>query len=430
MSGIGLSYEQAPPFGVPLLFFLAAPAYLLLTALLALAAQADWLAGRWMPASLALTHLVTLGFLGMVMLGAVLQMLPVVLGRPVPWVRSLGWLGVLGVGLGTPALAFGLWRADAAWLYAAMALLPLGLAPLLAGVGAALARAPGEPWLVWPTRFAWLALAATVLLGLALAGALAGLWGLPDLARLTDLHVAWGLGGWIGLLVLGFAYQVVPMLQLTPGYPAWATRWLAWLVLVGLLGFGLAETAWPGTGGVALLPALAGGLAFAGLTLDLQRRRRRRIGDATLDFWRLGMGMLATSLLGVAAMPWLPEAVVTSLGIAFLLGFAASVVEGMLYKIVPFLAWFHLQAQRPKGGPIPNMKQLLPEAAARRHFRLHLAALPPLLAAPLLAALPATAFLAPWLARLGALALAASAWVLWRNLAGVGRMFRAHGGRF
>lgn len=56
----------------------------------------------------------------------------------------------------------------------------------------------------------------------------------------------------------------------------------------------------------------------------------------------------------------------------FLLGFAASVISGMLYKIVPFLAWFHLKTQTgAKVGAIPNMKEMIPDKLARLHFRPH-----------------------------------------------------------
>jgi len=41
----------------------------------------------------------------------------------------------------------------------------------------------------------------------------------------------------------------------------------------------------------------------------------------------------------------LPDAWLLLAGLLFLIGFAVSVVTGMLYKIVPFLAWFHLQAR-------------------------------------------------------------------------------------
>jgi hypothetical protein len=48
----------------------------------------------------------------------------------------------------------------------------------------------------------------------------------------------------------------------------------------------------------------------------------------------------------------------------------------MLYKIVPFLCWLHLQ--RVMRSP-PHMQQLLPEQWARWQFRLHAVALATLL---------------------------------------------------
>ena len=63
------------------------------------------------------------------------------------------------------------------------------------------------------------------------------------------------------------------------------------------------------------------------------------------------------------------------LGVLFIGGFAVSVVNGMLYKIVPFLAWFHLQAQlQARAGSIPTMKDMIAERWTRWQFRLHLAA--------------------------------------------------------
>ena len=70
MSMTSLSLEQAPPISVPFRFFLSAPLFLLLAALALLAAGPDALGSRWMPALLGITHLITLGFMSMVMSGA------------------------------------------------------------------------------------------------------------------------------------------------------------------------------------------------------------------------------------------------------------------------------------------------------------------------------------------------------------------------
>jgi hypothetical protein len=127
--------------------------------------------------------------------------------------------------------------------------------------------------------------------------------------------------------------------------------------------------------------ALVVGIAlFALITLYLLAQRRRKIGDATLGYWRISMASLLTgALLWLATrlVPALASApqVELLLGILLIFGFAVAVINGMLYKIAPFLAWFHLQAQLFRRAKVPNMKQLLPEARIRRQWWVYLVAL-------------------------------------------------------
>jgi hypothetical protein len=53
----------------------------------------------------------------------------------------------------------------------------------------------------------------------------------------------------------------------------------------------------------------------------------------------------------------------------------------MLYKIVPFLTWFHLQSLTGAGRVVPNMEKMLSDADQRLQFRIHGAALALLIAA-------------------------------------------------
>jgi uncharacterized membrane protein YciS (DUF1049 family) len=71
------------------------------------------------------------------------------------------------------------------------------------------------------------------------------------------------------------------------------------------------------------------------------------------------------------------------LGLLMIVGFAMSVINGMLYKIVPFLVWFHLQSNRgiKSSHAVPNVREILPESRARRQMWLHFAALCALLVA-------------------------------------------------
>lgn len=426
MTVAGLSYEQAPPFAAPLRFFLIAPLFLLLAAGLALFFP-EWQADRWSPAALALTHLITLGYLATVMLGALLQILPVVLGAQVPAVRPIAWFGLLGLSCGAPSLALGFLLGEPRWLYAGTLILAAGLAPVIVAIAFSLVRT-AAPHVALPIRQAVFALAVTLALGIALAGGLAELWPISTPFELTALHAAWGLIGWVLMLIIGVAYQVVPMLQITPPYPARLSRWLNWIVLAGLL-----LVSWQVVNGVVkqigTLLICTASIGFAVATLRIQYKRRRKVPDVTLDFWRLGMASLILSALLYLLLAWLPatwqDAAQISLGLAFLFGFATSVVSGMLYKIAPFLAWFHLKTQTgAKASAIPNMKEMMPDKLTRLHFRLHLAMLILLLPAPFL---PAAA--ARFATTAGLLLLAAGAIRQWLNLLHARRLFLRFGGR-
>jgi hypothetical protein len=60
----------------------------------------------------------------------------------------------------------------------------------------------------------------------------------------------------------------------------------------------------------------------------------------------------------------------------FISGFAVSVINGMIYKIVPFLVWMHLQGQSTGQFRLPNMKEIIPDRWARRQYYLHLISVP------------------------------------------------------
>ncbi len=386
MTPAGLSLEQAPPFGVPLRFFLTAPPFLLFAAGLLLWQGPDIFASRWLPATLALTHLLTLGFMAQVMLGALLQILPVVVGVVVPRPKLTAALIHIPLTLGALALAAAFLGGGPTGFQIAAGLLGLGFGVALLAIHLALWRAPVVGGTVIALRCALGALLTTVVLGVLLGGFFAWGWRLP-VFELTHLHAAWGLVGWTVLLVAGVAYQVVPMFQITPPYPTWLSRGFAPLLAALLAAWstfvligGRAAANWTGA-------ALAMGVAlFAGATLWLLTRRRRKIGDPTLNFWRASLASLLAGAALWLLMTWMPALehapqVEVLLGILSIFGFAVAVINGMLYKIVPFLAWFHLQAQLFQRVKVPNMKQLLPDACIRQQWWSYLAALLLLLAA-------------------------------------------------
>ena len=414
----GLSLEQAPPLDLPLRLFLTAPLFAAAAGVLMLLDAEAVLATRWSPAALAATHLLTVGFLGSVMVGALLQMLPVLGGAPLPSVRAVGAGAHLLLAAGGVLLAAGFLGGGAAALASGAALAALGFGLFAAALVAALWRARSGAANLRSFPLVALALLATVVAGLVLTLALLGQARLPRLLDWVQVHAAWGLFGWVGLLVVTVGFQVVPLFHVTPAYPRWATRTLVPVLFAALCAASVLPLLPPApaaAAGRALEGVLALGFTlFAVLTLWLQQRRARAPRDATLLHWWLAMGAGLA-----AALAWLLQAPAEWIGVLLLAGVGVGLPSGMLLKIVPFLCWFHLQSRQIARGRfdvrIPHMHRLLPERPARWHAALHAAALLLLVAG----------FWQPVLARAGAAVLVCSALWLLALLVATARRYRA-----
>lgn len=363
-----LDVKSSPPYAVPLRWFALAPPMLALTGLLLLFEGPTAVLSRWTPAALALTHLTALGFMGSVMLGALVQVLPVLAGAVWPPMMFRWHLLPAAWGTGVLLLAASfLWPNPALTGTAAMLLTgTLAVFLSIAFLALASARNPAGGDL----RRALTGFALTALLGLGLLAQREGIW-LADHFAWVSWHVAsawsvWGLG-----LVAAIAYAVVPMFQLTPPYPErFRARWGKALWLLPLaVGAGVAFGNEVATG-TAVLGALLLVPPFAVQTLQLQARSKRPRHDATWKLWRMAMAStLAAPLAALLAAgdvlsPWW-------VGVTVFWGGFAAVICGMWVKILPFLTWLHLQQRPGRQGFPPTMLRITPEAQADRLWRMH-----------------------------------------------------------
>ncbi len=385
MKIISLNTEQAPPISVPLRFFTAAPLFLLLAALMLMFRADNPFANIHSPALLAATHCITLGFLTMIMLGAMQQILPVVIGSPMLASRLTVWLTFLPLLSGALLLPAGFMLGKPVLINLAWPLLGLAFVTFISASLISLARSSAYNPSKTAILLSILALSGAIILGMLLAHGYATGSLLPY-DKLATAHVSLGLGGWVMLLIVGVSYQVVPMFQLTPNYPKWLSKGLAPVIFIVLLLSLLSLLLEPRPHWLVFVTqGLFWFLAscFALTTLRLQSNRRRRVADATLSFFRLGMMALMCAALFALAALFFPafDHLGTMSAVLFLLGFAMSLMLGMLYKIVPFLVWFHLFRGGVKSG-VPNLKEIIPETWKWRHLWLHRSTLLAALFAP------------------------------------------------
>ena len=103
------------------------------------------------------------------------------------------------------------------------------------------------------------------------------------------------------------------------------------------------------------------------------KKRKRPVKDVTLLFWQSG----AVSLI-IGLMFWIADTFFeTDLSpySALLIGggFVLGVIHGMLYKIVPFLVWFHLNGSGYMS--IPSITEMIEQKYARLNYYLYFSAL-------------------------------------------------------
>ncbi len=382
-----LSLDTIPPLLTPLRFFLTAPLFGVLAALLLLFNGEDFWLNRWNNTNLALTHLLTIGFMLMVMMGALYQFIPVMNGQLVPGSKKLApvihvlmILGVLTMVSGFLFTYSVFFQVALAALGSAIGLFALSLLPLLVS-------RLGNQLIVYLLRLLFAVLLITLGLGLFLLLGHAELELNLSYRGYTNLHALWGMLGWVVLIIIAVSSQVIPMFYVISEF---STRYLKvqslaiMLTLLLISFYDIAFNTGPATDDklsviyytLAILLS-AELLAFVFYTLHKIEQRKRKLADVTINFYRLAL----CSLLAVIVLWWvsvfLPLAQLTYiLAILLIYGLAISVINGMLHKITSFLIFLHLQklsVKRPDAMTlVPNMKQVISTPNSQIQFMLHL----------------------------------------------------------
>ncbi|HEX7388875.1 MAG TPA: hypothetical protein VF286_02110 [Acidiphilium sp.] len=348
--------------------------------------------------TLVMVHLVTIGWLTLLIFGALFQFIPVITQHYLLNQRlSLVFLGLAETGLALMIAGF-LLAGHGAF---APVLLPVGGGLVIAGilVGAVNIAVPLARKTPWPLS-AWFIVAGlgfllvTILLGLCFAVALTvpGVHSIVHSGALRLLaggvedHALAGIGGWFTLTAIGVSYELLPMFMLAPHERGALGTTIFWLCVSGFavaVAAGIAAAFVPASavdapgivGRVALLTVLAGILLYLADVVRLFRARKRH--DIELHN-RAAIG--AFVCLGLGAL-WALFALADgrlgrdtpALVFLFLLGWLGGLGVTQLYKIVPFLAWLSWFGKKLGTGRVPRVQDLVNEKRSWPLFVLYFA---------------------------------------------------------
>ena len=404
MNFTGLSLDQAPPISAPVRFFLTAPLFGILAALFIFLSDADVLSSRYALESIALTHLFTIGFIAMVMLGALQQMLPVLAGVSIPKAALVANSSHLLIVTGLLGMVGGLLFTLKIPIFIATLLLGLGFMILLVGIFLAIKKVEFLTATIRGMRWALFFAVVVVFLGMHLLSSYGT--GVSSELHLifANIHLLFAVFGFAGVLIMGVSFQVIPMFYVTPAFKELYQKWLVVAVVVtlmlwSLLGFMAEDLVWIAK---VILVVLFG--LFGYLIIKKMGERKRPIADITVYYWRLSGAMLIAGMLLWLASEWIDQDLSVMVAILVGGGFVMSVMIGMLYKIIPFLVWFHLNGMGYMS--IPSMGEMVHKKMALVQFVLFVVSL----------ALFISAFWMPLLMKLGAVTLLVSMLLLEINL--------------
>jgi MFS family permease len=366
----GLSLEQAPPISGVLPFFVTASIFGVLLGLFLLAETLNISSFLVNNKPVIIVHTLALGVMASFMLGALFQMLPVIAGvvikMPTKKAMIVHLLFVVGVLIQLYAFS----DASTPLLYfLASAYLGLGLFYALYLMLKELVKIKDHSSSSKGMIFSLLSFSLAILFGIYLLLTFGTYIDGSSFTQVKELHYSFALFGWLSLLIVSVSFQVVEMFYITPKYPLLMSKYLTLSIFILLLLKTIAIFMGMQTSLItALLSILF--MLYAGVTIQRLYYRKRPTSDATVWFWRLGMGLLIVSMFITLLDTFINIPLeVKMLSYLTFIGFGLSIVFAMVYKIVPFLTWFHLSNQGYMEAPM--MHDIIHPKKAKKHFYIH-----------------------------------------------------------
>jgi len=312
-------------------------------------------------------HLFLLGFVMMIIFGAMAQLIPVVLevGHAVVDVYYI-ILPLLGIGASVMVLGF--------WMMPS--LLPYGgLLVLIAMIVFALEsiatlrkselRTLTVKTVAWSNGYLLLGILTGFAIALGLAGELS-----IDVELMLKAHVYAVLGGYVVLTIIGFSLILIPMFSLAHGFEETHINRAFKLVITGVaivfFGalFSLEMLMWLG-----YLVTLAGVLFYMVQIYTIARLTVRKEWDIWAKSMVFAFGTLGFAIVvGLVAFMTGKEGFLHAAVWFLVLGFISSMITGHLYKIVPFLVWFERFAPLVGKEKVPMLHEMYPKKGASMMF--------------------------------------------------------------
>jgi len=360
-----VSREYAPPFGMIAPFFVLGTLIYFVAALSLLGIDPGL--GHFDPYIAGWAHLFLLGFVMMIIFGAMAQLIPVVVevGHYSVDLYYVIWPLLLS---GMLLMVGGFWSAPAILPYGGLLVLVSMLIYLFDTI-MTLKKAENITLTVKTAVAANIFLTTGIVVGFAMTLAI-GAGVELDISRWLGTHAVLVLGGYVLLTIMGLSLILLPMFGLAHGFdqkPIERSFNIMSVAVVLHLLSTILNISWGAM--------LAMALIFAAITLYIYQVyliygvRARKENDIWARSMFFGYGSLVASvILGFVAAISGSENILLSAAWFFMMGFVGFLITGHLYKIIPFLVWFERYAPLVGKKRVPMLNEMYPVRMADWEF--------------------------------------------------------------
>lgn len=358
-----VSTAYAPPFRIVLNYFIAAIfSFLVLNVLLVL--NFDSLSGHhFQPKFLAMTHIATLGWITMTIFGALFQLIPVVLQvKLFSEILAEIQFWIFSLGVFTLVYSFWFFLVDLPIIIGA-SLINLAVIIFLINIIITLTRVKE-----WNITASYLSAALFYLFVTAAAGLLLAInLGHPYIKRnhldYISYHLIVAIVGWVSMVIMGITFKLVSMFTLTHNFSTISGKWAFGLINSGLIGllYELHSTNFT-VFFISSLLTVIGIFFFLYQVYVIFKNRIRRKLDAALNYTRTAFIFFAVSTIFAFSFLIVDYSnvmnITLALGYLMFFGFASMLIVGQMYKIIPFLTWYHKYSSKAGLMKVPTLKEM------------------------------------------------------------------------
>ncbi len=356
-----------PSVWLPLRYLIAGQIGLSLALILALFHAEELLDFYYQGRLLAITHLITLGWITTTIMGASFLVAPLIFSTPLYSERLGRWqFPPLVIGIAIMVVHF--WTGHYRGLAAGAILVLAATILFLVNLSLTLRRISRKDVALPYLGAALTYLAATVILGNLMAlDKVFDVLGGQVLATIQG-HAHLAALGWVTLMILGVGHKMIPLLTALTAEEEKRSRRRFWLLNAGIIGLFLSLV----TRSRLVFPlTLVVVLGFASAFWRLARPWRE--GKAPRLDWSTRHVLAAFGCLGVAIVLGLTlasglladEALAARVAVVYaflgLIGWITLMIIGMSYRVVPLLVWLHRYSPIVHDEVVPRVGELYSE---------------------------------------------------------------------